>query len=117
MKCMKQISKTYEDILRLQEMIGLKELNIKNIEMLDEIRTKGYIERKIEEYTEEYVEEYMEKSVKSYVKEYLKEYDKGKEIGKLEVINGLLDDPKNTYTAEELSEKFGINIEQIQNKR
>ena len=87
MQCMiHKYAKTDEDILRLQEMIGLKELKIKKMTILDEVEARG--------------------KAKGEAKGILK--------GKIEIITELLNDPKNNYTAEELSEKFGINIEQIQ---
>ena len=67
-------------------MIGLKELKIKKMTILDEVEAKG---------------------------EAIGE-EKGILKGKIEIITELLNDPKNNYTAEELSEKFGIDIEQIQ---
>ena len=86
--CMQWIhkyAKTDEDILRLQEMIGLKEFKIEKRTILDETRAEGK--------------------------------EKGKEKGKVEILTELLNDPKNPYTREELSEKFRVSLEQIQNEK
>ena len=89
----------------------------------------GYTEVYVKKYVEKNMEEYVKRYVERYVKEYVNEYEKGKEIGKLEgkiegklegkleIITGLLNDPKNPYTAEELSEKFKISLKQIKKRK
>ena len=86
-------AKTDENILRLQEMIGLKELKIERMNILDEMKAEGKIEGKAEGKIEGLVE--------------------GENNGILKTLNALINDPESKYTIKELSEKFGFSEEEI----
>ncbi len=92
MQCLiHKYAKTDEDILRLQEMIGLKEAKIERMNILDKAEAKGEIRGEIRG------------EIKGEIK------------GSLNILNAWANDPKGGYTVEELADKFGFTVEEILN--
>lgn len=91
-------AKTIEDILRLEEVVGLKE-TLRFGDMEKEIENRGFVNGKAEGKAEGRAEGKAE----------------GKIIGSLSVLRELVNDPDCRYTVEELSDKFGFTKEQIIN--
>ncbi|MBO5152162.1 MAG: hypothetical protein J6B73_08410 [Methanobrevibacter sp.] len=79
-------AETVDDILRLEEMVGLKE-TLRFGDLEKEIENRGFVNGKAE----------------------------GETVGSLSVLKELASDPDCRYTVEELSEKFGFTKEQIIN--
>ena len=80
-------AETVDDILRLEEVVGLKE-TLKFGDLEKEIENRGFVNGKAE----------------------------GETVGSLSVLKELASDPDCRYTVEELSEKFGFTKEQIINE-
>ena len=92
MQCLiHKYAKTDEDILRLQEMIGLKEAKIERMNILDKAEAKGEIRGEIRG------------EIKGEIK------------GSLNILNAWANDPKGGHTVEELADKFGFTVEEILN--
>lgn len=79
-------AETVDDILRLEEVVGLKE-TLRFGDLEKEIENRGFVNGKAE----------------------------GETVGSLSVLKELASDPDCRYTVEELSEKFGFTKEQIIN--
>lgn len=83
-------AETVDDILRLEEVVGLKE-TLRFGDLEKEIENRGFVNGKAEGKAE------------------------GETVGSLSVLKELASDPDCRYTVEELSEKFGFTKEQIIN--
>ncbi|MBR0271163.1 MAG: hypothetical protein IJQ68_04120 [Methanobrevibacter sp.] len=104
MQCMiHKYAKSIDDINRLEGMIGLNQISGERNLVYDNMRI---------ELTREITRELTKEITERVTNEVMKE---GIEEGKLIILNGLANDSDNNYTAEELSEKFGISVEKILN--
>lgn len=96
MQCMiHKYAKTDEDIIRLEEMIGLRQVMKKRNPVLDAMERQGVLKGRKE-------------GIAIGEK-------KGIDKGTLRVLNQLVNDSTNNYSVEQLAEKFGYSVEEILN--
>ena len=90
---MHQYTKTDNDILRLEEMIGLQNVIKKRSPVLDNMERQGEIKGE-------------EKGIK-----------KGRKEGNLQVLKALANNTDNRNIAENLAKQFGYTIDQVLNSK
>ena len=102
MECLiHKYAKSEEDILRLQEMIGLDELKVERRTIFDEFKLEGIKEGKAKGKLEG-IKEGKAKGKLEGIKE-----------GSLAVLNSFANDPECPYTIEQLAKKFGFTVDEI----
>ena len=109
MQCMiHKYAKTDEDIEKLEEMIGLKQIIKNRSPVLDNMKRQGILQGR-----EEGFKEGKEKGLEEGKKEGKKE---GIEEGIIYALNELANDPDNNYNIEKLAYKFGYSVKEITNE-
>ena len=105
MQCMiHKYAKTEEDIEKLEEMIGLKQIIKNRSPVLDNMKRQGILQGR-----EEGFKEGKEKGLEEGRKE-------GIEEGIIYALNELANDPDNNYNIEKLAYKFGYSVKEITNE-
>ena len=102
---MHQYTKTDNDILRLEEMIGLQNVIKKRSPVLDNMERQGEIKGE---------EKGMEKGEKIGEEKGIK---KGRKEGNLQVLKALANKTDNRNIAENLAKQFGYTIDQVLNSK
>ena len=102
MQCMiHKYAKTDEDIIKLEERIGLKRVIEDRSSVLDNMRREGILQGRKE-------------GIKEGIEEGRKEgIEEGRKEGILYVLNELANDSDNSFNIEKLAHKFGYKIEEI----
>ena len=126
MQCMiHKYAKTDEYVVKLEEMIGLKQDIEVRSPVLDNMRRQGVLqgreegfkkgrEEGLEEGREEGREEGLEKGREEGIVEGIgKGMEKGREEGILYTLNELANDSDNNYDIEKLAHKFGYTVKEI----
>ena len=104
MQCMfHKYAKTDEDIIRLEEMIGLRQVMKKRNPVLDAMERQGVLKGR-----KEGIAIGEKKGIAIGEK-------KGIDKGTLKVLNQLVNESTNNYSVEQLAEKFGYSVEEILN--
>ena len=104
MQCMiHKYAKKDGDIIKLEEMSGLKQVIKDRSPVLDSMKREGLLQG---------IEEGMEKGRKEGLKEGL---EKGRKEGTLNTLNKLVNNPDNIFNLEELAHEFGYTVDEIIN--
>ena len=106
MQCMiHKYAKTDEDVLKLEEVIGLKQVVKDRSPVLDNMKRQGILQGR-------------EEGFKIGKKEGLEEgIEKGKEEGILYALNELANDSENNYNIEKLAQKLGYTVKEVKNEK
>ena len=106
MQCMiHKYAKTDEDVLKLEEVIGLKQVVKDRSPVLDNMKRQGILQGR-------------EEGFKIGKKEGLEEgIEKGREEGILYALNELANDSENNYNIEKLAQKLGYTVKEVKNEK
>ena len=106
MQCMiHKYAKTDEDVLKLEEVIGLKQVVKDRSPVLDNMKRQGILQGR---------EEGFEIGKKEGLEEGI---EKGKEEGILYALNELANDSENNYNIEKLAQKLGYTVKEVKNEK
>ncbi len=106
MQCMiHKYAKTDEDVLKLEEVIGLKQVVKDRSPVLDNMKRQGILQGR---------EEGFEIGKKEGLEEGI---EKGREEGILYALNELANDSENNYNIEKLAQKLGYTVKEVKNEK